>query len=613
MRNPILPLLAILTIILASSPVHAGCGCAKPPPVPAPVRPNVGYPGAPVTFFSRTLQAGATYTATFTSATTGESRSVDGQAALRRDLADGASKPQLEVVLPAVGVGPVSIVITAAGSSDPVLSIADSDFTATAAPLPVPNALGAWEFPGAQGAVGRNGVVYVTLDLTNMEEPMVVTAQALGYPLRFTVNDVVFYNRQGFLMQRLVTTVNNAVAPVPGMFVVPAPIDTQDSDELHYSRHEFVTYFLQHQERQPHALDPTDGNWHVDGTPHIDHDHLILSIAGRMPDGSPPPAGATPIFDLKLTTYSLFHSGVVGAQSAEIGGSSIVDSYDSDTMLRGAAAAVTSLGAAKVKDSGLVMGDVIAPMVTFEKQGRATGQVAAPSEIGTLMAVKIPTGIPNLGDIDVRSGGFQTLTGPGSFQVHKLKVETGARLFIDNAAGPVTIYVTDEVNIADKAALDLADPRPERFAIYSVSDKPVQFVGTSRAAGAVYAPTSQITVAGDADFSGALVGKTLVTKDRVRVHYDSTLRGADPVTDCLQMTQLAPVAGKPFDAKVQCVNGEKISVSFLVTGISSAGATCALLASDPKTVKPMSSLAFTVKVQCDTLGAPFSLAVGGVS
>jgi hypothetical protein len=227
--------------------------------------------------------------------------------------------------------------------------------------------------------------------------------------------------------------------------------------------------------------------------------------------------------------------------------------------------------------------------------------------------VKIPTGIPYLGDIDVRSGQSQTLTGPGSFQAHKLKVETGARLFIDNTAGPVTIYVTDEVTVADKAAITLADPRPERFAIYSASDKPVQFVGTSRAAGAVYAPTSQITVAGDADFSGALVGKTLLTKDRVRVHYDSTLRGVDPVTDCIQMTQLAPVAGKSFDAKVQCVNGEKTSVSFLVTGASSASASCVLLQSDPKTLKPMSSLAFTVKVQCDVAGAPFALAIGGVS
>jgi hypothetical protein len=602
----------VASVALHNLPADAGCGCDKPPPPPSAVRPNVAYPGAPVTFFGQ-FEPGAAYTVTFTSATTGESRSASAVASLRRDLADRLAKLQIEVAMPALPPGPVSATVTADASGSAVLSVPDRDLTATAAPLPVPNALGAWELPGARGAVGRDGVVYVALDLTSMQEPMVVTAQALGYPLRFNENDVVFYNRQGFVMQRLVSATKTGTQPVPGMFVVSAENGFADSDELHYSRHEFVTYFLQHAERQPHAVDPQDGNWHFDGSPHIDHDHLILAIAGRLNDGTTPPPGATPVFDLKLTTYSLFHSGVMGRQSVEIGGSAIVDSYDSDTMLRGASAAVSSLNAAKVKDVGLVMGDLTAPMVTFEKLGAVTGTTAAPSVIGTLMAVKIPTGIPNLGDYVIKSGTSQTLSGPGSFQAHKFKLETGARLFVDNAAGPVTIYVTDEVNVADKAVITVADRRPERFAIYSASDKPIQFNGTSRASGSVYAPDAQITVAGDADFSGALVGKTLVAKDRVRVHYDSTLRGDDALTDCLQMTQLAPVAGKAFDAKVQCVNGEKTSVGFLVTGVTSPTATCTLVASDPKTVKPLSSLGFTVKVQCSVVGAPFQLAIQGIS
>src|SRR6185295_5438423 len=146
-----------------------------------------------------------------------------------------------------------------------------------------------------QAAVGRNGIVYLALDLTNMQQPMVVTAQALGFPLRFTESDVVFYNRQGFLMQRLATPGKNGVVPVPGMFVVPTANGATDSDELHYSRHEFVTYFLQHQERQPHAVDPTDPNWHLDGSPHVDHNHLIIAITGTL-FGVKLPAGATTPF-----------------------------------------------------------------------------------------------------------------------------------------------------------------------------------------------------------------------------------------------------------------------------------------------------------------------------
>jgi hypothetical protein len=259
-----------------------------------------------------------------------------------------------------------------------------------------------------------------------------------------------------------------------------------------------------------------------------------------------------------------------------------------------------------------VLGDVIAPKVTFEKNGTCTGKAAAPTEIATLMEVKVPLGIPDLGDVNVTSG-VRTISGPGSLRVHKLRMSGAGRIFVDNAAGPVTIYATDEINLADTAAIELADPRPERFAIYSTSDHAVQLGGWSRAAGAMYAPNAPITIAGDADFSGALVGKTVVTKDRSRVHYDSTLRGADATTDCLQLTQVAPVAGKPFDAKVQCVNGEKTSVAFAVTGVTSATALCTLVAADPKTVNALTSVAFTVKVQCNSVGAAFNLAVQGIS
>ena len=94
-----------------------------------------------------------------------------------------------------------------------------------------------------------------------MTSPLVYDAQMVGYPWRFKGSDVVYRNSQGFLMQLLV---DSKLAPIPGMFVVPSATPTTASDILRYSRHEFSTYFLQHMERQPHALDPTDGNWHVE-------------------------------------------------------------------------------------------------------------------------------------------------------------------------------------------------------------------------------------------------------------------------------------------------------------------------------------------------------------
>lgn len=287
----------------------------KPPPPPAQVRPAVAYAGAPVTLLSSAFQAGQLYTVTFTSGTTRATANVQGAVAVRRDLADGVYKPQLSVELPVLPPGPAAIRATADGETSPLLVIGDAAFTVVSTPIALPTTRGAWHHPGYQAAVGRDDVVYIALDVTGLTEPMVFEAQAVGYPLRFTQADVVYKNIQGFLMQLLVQQTSTDQEPMPGMFVFPASKPATDSDKLHYSRHEFNTYFLQHQERQPHALDPADGDWHVDGSRHIDHDHLILAIMGRMNDGALPAPGATPAFDLTMTTYSLFYQGIVGASS----------------------------------------------------------------------------------------------------------------------------------------------------------------------------------------------------------------------------------------------------------------------------------------------------------
>src|SRR5262249_22382920 len=147
-------------------------------------------------------------------------------------------------------------------------------------------------YPGYRAAVGRDGVAYVSLDLTGMQMPMVFEAQAKGYPLRFGGDDVVFYNVQGFLMQMIQV----GTQPVPGMFAFPADVGSLASAILHYSRHESVTYFLQHADHLPHSVDPKDPNWHLDGSRHVDHDHLILAIMGTL-NGVPPKPGSTPAFD----------------------------------------------------------------------------------------------------------------------------------------------------------------------------------------------------------------------------------------------------------------------------------------------------------------------------
>jgi hypothetical protein len=503
--------------------VEAGCGCAKPPPAPAQVRPNVAYAGTPVTLFGAALQANQPYTVTFTSGITGQTVSLQASGEDRRDLADGVSKVQVTVMLPSLPLGPTRITVTLPEQADPDIVIDDASFTVAPVPIAVPSAYGHWHYPQYQAAVGRDGVVYIALDVTGVTKPSVIDAQAMGYPLRFTNADVVFHNAQGFLMQ---TLVGGDAEPIPGMFVFPEsnPATSRNSDKLHYSRHEFSTYFLQHQERQPHAVDPTDPNWHIDGSRHVDHDHLILGIAAKLPDGTTPAPGATPAFDLTTTTSSLFHQGLVGAASVTMKNASSIDGYDPVTAAITRTGDVFSNGPITLTDVAVVKGGATGARFSVASTANITGRMI----VGTptsFMQIQVPAGIPTLGSIALDERMSQSIVGPGSFLVSNLSIGGNATLSIDNSAGPVTLYVTGSVTMKGNSRLLVADRDPEKFAIYVASDSQVSFAGSSDFYGVLYAPTSPVTIGGAGEWFGAFVGNTLLTSGVARIHYDSALEG----------------------------------------------------------------------------------------
>jgi hypothetical protein len=272
-----------------------------------------------------------------------------------------------------------------------------------------------------------------------------------------------------------------------------------------------------------HQLDPNDPAWHLDGTPHIDHDHLIFGITARMSDGSALPAGATPAFDLRMTSETLFHAGFVGLEKAEVKDSALVDSFDPRTNTFGAQGDVVSDREVSIRGLATVTGLVTGERVRLETRARIGGSFLSARSLN-LMSVALPANLPALGEIELKATG-QTIVGPGSFYVEKMKLEDGARLFVDNSAGPVTLYVTGDIVLAGGSTITVADRSAEKFAIYSVGDRPVILSGTGTSmVGVVYAPRSPITLSGDVEFTGAFVGKELKAEKTARVHYDRSLR-----------------------------------------------------------------------------------------
>jgi hypothetical protein len=513
--SAVVTLLTGIWLFSTSLVAQAGCGCEKPPPPPAAVRPNATYSGTPVTLFHSSLQVGQSYAITFT-AMNGQSATVTTQAVNRRDLADGVYKAQLVTNVPNLPLGPVGISVKQSGQSGALFTVADDLFTLAPQPLSVPAQVGEFYYQNFELAVSRAGVVYLSLNLNSVTLPMVFQAQAQGYPLRFSSDDIVFYNIQGFLMQLLDQN-------MPGLGSTVASSNS-DSDTLHYARHEFNTFYLQHEEHQFHATDSIDGNWHLDGTRHIDHDHMVVAIAGKV-NGSAPAPGATSAFKLVFKTFSLFQHGLVGASSLEMKNHAAVDSYNSHTGLSGADGDIRSNGQITLDNQARVNGDATAASFSITNGSVITGAKTITAQALSLMPIATPKELPNLGDLVRSNGQMYTLVGPASYEVGKIEFSNGAQLVIDNSAGPVTLYVTKNVKFDNGARITSADPNPEKLALYMINGNDVKLANNGSFYGVVYAPQAVIDLTNGGQFHGSFVGREIKLDNGAQVHYDTALRG----------------------------------------------------------------------------------------
>jgi len=286
-------MLATAVAFLATSPVWAGCGCDKPAPPRATIRPFVAGAGQTVTLFNPALQAGATYDVAFESAGAAP-QWVRARADIQKDIADGVSREHLRVSVPELPLGPCAVRVWRDGARQ--FDVAADEFTVAAHPIALHD--------GAEttsreyrAAVGADGTVYIPVDMGAVSAATRFTGTAQGLPLQYQAQNVAMYNDQGYLMQLL-------DPKSPRLFDLTSG-DLDESTTLSYWRHEFQTY--KQEETMPrHAHDAT-GEWHADGTRHVDHDHIIVALRGAFADGTTPAPGATPPFNLVIASAAEQH------------------------------------------------------------------------------------------------------------------------------------------------------------------------------------------------------------------------------------------------------------------------------------------------------------------
>jgi len=276
-----------------ATPAIAGCGCDKPAPPRAAIRPFVAAPSQSITLFNSGLEEGATYDVSFESQ--GVTEWTRGTAVLRRDVADGAPREHLRVPVPDVPLGPCAVSVWRDGTRR--FDVAADDFTVAARPIALGEA-GRLTRNAYRAAVGADGTVYIPVDVTDVSSATRFSGTALGLPLQFEAKNVAMYNDQGYLMQLLDTT-------SPRLFDLQGG-DLDRSTSLSYWRHEFGTYKTQ-EVAAAHVAGDDAGEWHADGTRHVDHDHIVVALRGAFADGTSPAPGATPAFDLVIDSQAEVH------------------------------------------------------------------------------------------------------------------------------------------------------------------------------------------------------------------------------------------------------------------------------------------------------------------
>ncbi len=281
---------AVLVLVAGIRSASGFCGCDKPPPPRANVRPFAASHDDVITLFDDRLTQNGQYTVIFT-ARDGSSDWSRAHAVGKKDFADGEVRRQLRVAVPDVAFGPSTISVY-----DPdghlVYSLSDDQFTVIAPAIALHDFSEGIVRDGYQTGVGADGTVYFAFDLTEMSDATTYTGSASGVGFRFRPESVGIYNVQGFF--------GGGLDPKsPGLFLI-TPGSGSDSDTLTYWRHEFRTYKDEHRKRDGRRS--PDGEWHVDGTPHVDNFHLIVAVAATLDDGQPLPSGSTPPFRLSITS-----------------------------------------------------------------------------------------------------------------------------------------------------------------------------------------------------------------------------------------------------------------------------------------------------------------------
>jgi Flp pilus assembly protein TadG len=130
------------------------------------------------------------------------------------------------------------------------------------------------------------------------------------------------------------------------------------------------------------------------------------------------------------------------------------------------------------------------------------------------------TAIRNTVDIDL--GNQNSVRAPGgTYYFRNLTMGAGSEL---NFTGPATLYLTGNLSLGGHAITNGDLPKNLRIVLLSPGSK-VSLSGGTDLFADIYAPLSAITISGNGDIYGSIVGKSIAMSGEAGIHYDMSLVG----------------------------------------------------------------------------------------
>ena len=265
----------------------------------------------------------------------------------------------------------------------------------------------------------------------------------------------------------------------------------------------------------------------------------------------------------RLTPASVFQYALFGAQNVTVSGSAITDSYDSsegpydedDAGHHGDVGTNASApGSVDVSGSIFIDGQVAVgyqagdPYAVVEGYDPLfiTGGTSPPSDTQDVVAqeadfslpqVTVPPGVPCT-DLTVSGGTTQTLSptggvnGDGVYCYRNVTLQGGGTL---TASGDVKVYVTGALSAKGNSTMGVPDS-PEQLLVFMTSSSSGTlengtFTGSTKFYGALYAPSSAITITGNAEVFGSMIADAIFISGSASVHYDEATHDLTQVSN----------------------------------------------------------------------------------